>query len=186
VVDAVDVEVVGECGVHEGEGAVHPCVAGRRVSTPARVDLVTHVEADDVLMRGKGATKLADEEGLGVEHDGIGEKSVGEAVEWREEIPAAELAGEDGNEGIELALGHERDELIEALEVRWADPFGVGLEEGPDEEDAHVVGAQSGDGIEIAADSVGVPVVPAEPPIVRGGVIDAEAVAGQVETGSAR
>src|SRR6185503_11217814 len=119
------------------------------------------------------------EEGLGVEHDAIGEEAIGEAVEGREEVPAAELAGEDGDECVEAALAHKGDELIEALEVRGADPCWVWLEKGPDEEDAQVVCAEGGDGVEVAADGVGIPVVPAEPPVVGRGVVDAEAVAGE-------
>ena len=90
--------------------------------------------------------------------------------------------GEYRDEGVEMALAHQRDELIEALEMGGADPFGIGLEKGPDEQDAQVVGAKCGNGIEVAANGVGIPVVPAEPPVVRRGVIDAEAMAGEVET----
>jgi hypothetical protein len=71
--------------------------------------------------------------------------------------------------------------LIKPIEMSGAYPFGIGLEEGPDEEDAQVIGAKRGDGIEIALDGVGVPVVPAEPPVVGRGVVDAEAMAGEEE-----
>ena len=42
--------------------------------------------------------------------------------------------------------------------------------------------SQSGDSVEIALDRVGVPVIPAEPPIVRRGVVHAEAVAREIKT----
>ena len=132
-------------------------------------------------MRREGAAEFADEQGLGIEHDAIGEEAVGEAVEGRQEEPAAELSGEGGDERVKVMFGHERDELIEAFEVGRAYPFRVGLEEGPDEQDAEMIGAESSDGVEVAADGVGIPVVPAEPPVVRWGVIDAESVAREVE-----
>src|SRR5438552_18875734 len=64
-----------------------------------------------------------------------------------------------------------------------ADPLGVGLENRPDEHQAEMVGAECGDRVEVAADRVGVPVVPAEPPVVGRRVIHAEAMAGEIEPG---
>jgi hypothetical protein len=64
-----------------------------------------------------------------------------------------------------------------------ADPLGVWLEEGPDQQDAKVIGAEAGDGIEVPTDGIGIPVVPAEPPVMRRRVVDAEAVAERIERG---
>ena len=132
-------------------------------------------------MRLHDAREFADVEFFGRPHLRIGVEAFGQAIERRQEIPAAQLTGERGDQRVEAALCHQRQQLIEPLEVRGAHPLRVGLEEGPHEHDAQMVGTQRGDGVEVAADGIGIPVIPAKPPIVRGRVIDAEAMAVEVE-----
>ena len=130
--------------------------------------------------------QLANEQFLGCPHPGVREEGFSRLVEGRQKVPAAQLSGKDGDERIEMALGHERQQLVQALKMESAHPFRIGLEIRPDQKQPKVIGAERGDRIEIAADRIGVPVVPAEPPIVRGSVVHAEAMEPDVELAKAR
>ena len=96
---------------------------------------------------------------------------------------SAEPPSEDCHQRIEIALTHPREELIESFQMARADPLLVGLEIRPDREYPQVVGVQRGDCVQIALDRVGIPIIPAVPPVVRGRVVHTEAVAGQIEAG---
>ena len=98
-------------------------------------------------------------------------------------VPATELSGEDCDERVHVALGHERQQLIQALKMESTHPFRIRLEIRPDQKQPKVIGGQRGDRIEIAPDGIGVPVVPAEPPVVRGSVVHPEAMEPGVEPG---
>ena len=61
VIDAVDIEVTGQNGIHESEHSFHPCVTGAGFGAPASVDLVAHIKADHVLVRTHDPCQLAHE-----------------------------------------------------------------------------------------------------------------------------
>src|SRR4029078_4482084 len=112
-----------------------------------------------------------------------GIEAVGEAVERRQEVPATQLTRERGHQRVRVALAHEGEELIKPIEMCRAYPLWVGLEVGPDEEHAEMIGSECGDRVEIPLDGVWIPVIPAEPPVVRGCVVHAEAMAHGIEAG---
>src|SRR6476661_9396314 len=85
-----------------------------------------------------------------------------------------------------MTLAHEDKKLIEPVEMRRAYPLRIGLEVGPDEQHAEVIGSECSDRIEIALDRVLIPVIPAEPPVVRGGIVHAEPMAQGIEAGRLR
>jgi hypothetical protein len=62
-------------------------------------------------------------------HHPSSEESIGETVERWQEIPAAELSGKYGHQRIQVALSHQRNQLIEPFEMGRANPFRIGLEE---------------------------------------------------------
>src|SRR5271157_60331 len=66
--------------------------------------------------------------------------------------------------------------------MKRADPLRIGLEVGPDQQNAQMVRAQGCDGIQVSLDGVRVPRVPAKPPVLRGRVVHAKAVAVQFMT----
>jgi len=68
--------------------------------------------------------------------------------------------------------------------MRGAYPLRIGLEKRPDEHEAQVIRAERRDRIQVAPDGVGVPIVPAEPPVVGRRVVNAEAMARQVDDGA--
>ena len=133
-------------------------------------------------MRFKNASQFADEQLLGLHHHHVCEEALRLPVEARQEEPPTQLAREDRDQRIEVALAHESDELIETIEMSRADPFRVELEKRPDQQNPQVIGAQLGDGVQIPLDRVGIPVIPAEPPVPRRRVVDAETVTQRIES----
>src|SRR6185437_12375527 len=65
--------------------------------------------------------------------------------------------------------------------MRRAHPFGIGLEERPDEHNAQMIRAKARNRIQIPRNGPRVPVVPAEPPVAGWGVVHAEAMPVQIE-----
>ena len=60
-----------------------------------------------------------------------------------------------------------------------ADPGQVGLEVGPNQHDAQMVGSESRYRVEVSLNRIRVPLIPTEPPVTRRGVVDAESVTAQ-------
>ena len=139
--------------------------------------LVADGHAQQVGGVGQAARELADELRGGDDHLGVGEHvaPVPAGQPARHEVEAREVSLQRIDHDVEPHLRGHVDHGAHVVQGARADEAAVGLEEGPQREDPHVVGADVAQGGEVLADGVEVEVQPGvEPPLARR-VVDPEA-----------
>ncbi len=141
------------------------------------VDLVAEGHAEEVGPAGQGGGEGAQVGGLALDDVGVGEEvaAVPGAGPGRDEVEAAQVALEAVHVDVEAAFAGRVDQRHQLLDRAFADQGAVGLEVGPQREDADMVHVEGREGVQVGADGVDVEVEPVvEPPFGRG-VVDAEA-----------
>ena len=141
------------------------------------VHLVAEGQGDvggQVLQR---AVDLAGELDLRVDHLGVGEHvpCVPGRQPCRQEVVAGHVSLDYVHGDVQTRRGGDLSHPTDVREGLLAHQSAVGLEDRPEREDAHVVQAQTGEGLEVAAHLVPVRTEPGVEPAVARYVVDAEA-----------
>src|SRR5271166_1844430 len=161
---------------------LHSRVAYARFRAPAGVDLVSKIEAEDVVLPLPHAGQRLNVNFLRAPDCVVRIETRSSFVEWRQKEPATQLPGKRRDHCVQIALTHECEQLMQPLQMQRTHPLWIRLKVRPDQQNAQMIRAQSRDRIQVSLDRVGVPFIPAEPPILRWCIVHAKTMSIQRQT----
>ena len=141
------------------------------------VDLVAERHADEVGPVGQRGGQGPQVRGLPVGDVGVGEQvaAVPGPGPGGQEVEAGQVPLQSVDADVQTAFGGGVREVHEVLDRAGPDQGAVGLEVGPEREDAYVVEPEGGDRVEVGPHRVWIVVEPVVEPALAGRVVDAEA-----------